>query len=335
MYELWREALRELPKAHLHIHFEGAVDFSLYSQWGGDKVAPSGTRDFDDFLACYKDVTTLIGQKVTNLRDAVCDVLAKEKSNGVRWVEITLDPFLYMPACKDPAEMLELLNLTIQPVADLYDIGVGYIIAIDRTASLSQAELSLGLAVSNQHHNVVALGIASNEQAGPLKQFSSIVTSRPGSLPFVPHAGELLGPDEVTYAIEHLGAHRIGHGTTLGDDKVLLRDIAASGVSIEACVGSNDFLNIVKYSSHPLPHWLEAGMCVSINADDPGLMSFTILDEYVNVQKEFSLSCATMADLARNSWHGALCTDEIKLRALRDIDIWQLSWEPRLPPTLK
>src|SRR5262249_12106891 len=53
------------------------------------------------------------------------------------------------------------------------------------------------------------------------------------------HGGEGRPPSEIREAIETLGANRIGHGTTLLDDRSVLDLVLARGIAIEACPTSN------------------------------------------------------------------------------------------------
>jgi hypothetical protein len=53
---------------------------------------------------------------------------------------------------------------------------------------------------------------------------------------------------------------------------------------IEACPTSNLIIaGINDYESHPIHQWLAEGIRVTINTDDPGLLSVTLVDEYASV----------------------------------------------------
>lgn len=56
------------------------------------------------------------------------------------------------------------------------------------------------------------------------------------------------------------------------------------GAVIEACPTSNLIIaGIDEYRRHPIHQWLAEGVAVTINTDDPGLLSVTLLDEYASV----------------------------------------------------
>jgi adenosine deaminase len=83
------------------------------------------------------------------------------------------------------------------------------------------------------------------------------------------HAGEGRPPAEIRVAIEVLRAQRIGHGTTLLDDKAVVDLVLERGVTIEACPTSNVHTGAVaQLADHPLPRWLELGVRACVCADN-------------------------------------------------------------------
>ena len=75
------------------------------------------------------------------------------------------------------------------------------------------------------------------------------------------HAGEGRPPAEIREAIELLHAQRIGHGTTLLQDRDVLDLVLERGVVIEACLTSNVHTGVIaSQAEHPLPQWLGRGV---------------------------------------------------------------------------
>lgn len=94
------------------------------------------------------------------------------------------------------------------------------------------------------------------------------------------HAGEGRPPEEIRYAIEALGADRIGHGTTLLDDEDVVALVIDRGVTIEACPSSNVHTGIIDaVADHPLVHWLERGVEVCVNTDNTLLSQVSASEE--------------------------------------------------------
>lgn len=108
------------------------------------------------------------------------------------------------------------------------------------------------------------------------------------------HAGEF-SPANVGAALELPGLTRLGHAVAVGQDPGLLREVAARGVHIECCLTANVILGAVpSYEAHPLPTFLDAGVSVNLNTDDPILASTSISREYALAKHYFGLSDADL-----------------------------------------
>ena len=115
----------------------------------------------------------------------------------------------------------------------------------------------------------------------------------------MPHAGETTGPETVWDALRELGAERIGHGTSSAADPDLLAHLAASGVPLEVCPSSNVATRAVtSLAEHPLPAFVEAGVRVSINSDDPAMFNTSLNAEYAVAADLLDLDEAGIAALA-------------------------------------
>ncbi len=84
------------------------------------------------------------------------------------------------------------------------------------------------------------------------------------------HAGEAAGPQSVWGAISRLHVDRIGHGTSAHEDPELLDYLAIHGIPLELCPTSNVRTGAVSaVKAHPIRHYFEHGLIVSVNTDDP------------------------------------------------------------------
>jgi adenosine deaminase len=85
-------------------------------------------------------------------------------------------------------------------------------------------------------------------------------------------------------AILELGAQRIGHGTTLLEDKDVLELVISQNVCIEACVTSNLHTGVIaSFEEHPIVEWLQHGVRVSICTDNTLLSQVNAPQEYARV----------------------------------------------------
>jgi adenosine deaminase len=100
------------------------------------------------------------------------------------------------------------------------------------------------------------------------------------------HAGEGRPAQEIWDAIEHLGAQRIGHGTSLLDDPALVELICERNITIEACVTSNVHTGAVpRAEDHPIGRWMDLGLSVCICTDNTLFSQVTAPQEYKRVSQ--------------------------------------------------
>ena len=120
-----------------------------------------------------------------------------------------------------------------------------------------------------------------------------------------------------------LGAERIGHGTSAGQDPELLAHLAATGVPLEVCPSSNLATRAVAtLEEHPLRVFHDADVTVTINSDDPPMFGTTLNREYEIAARLLDLDEAGIAELARAAVRASFADDAVKSRVLVEIDAY-------------
>jgi adenosine deaminase len=319
--------LRGLPKAHLHVHLEGAMRPSTLHEMAteaGIEVPPiRGFGTFSAFAGMYVAACATL-TSADALARLTREVIEDAASHGATWVE----PSVYLPHHRDrvgpPAETLEVILGAAGDAARANDIGVGLVVAADRTVDPTDAVEQATLAVKYAGRGVVAFGLANDEVGFPPEPFAdAFAIAREGGLLLVPHAGELVGPASVRGALDALGADRIQHGVRAIEDPALVRRLADSPVCLDVCPTSNLMLAVVPdMQSHPLPALLAAGVRCSLNSDDPLLFGPNLLEEYELVRSAFSFDDATLAHIATCSIDASGAPAEIKQRSRAGIAAW-------------
>jgi adenosine deaminase len=326
------DELVALPKAHLHLHLVGSMRPSTLAELAAEAETevPDVTGDVGGwrrFAARYEAASALV-RTPAHLRRLVDEIVADEAACGTRWVEITTNPALYAdrsPELADPVEVLECLLEAGERAWAQHGVGVGWVVAADRAHTAYQAAELARLAAAHAGHGVVGFGLANDERRQPASVFrTAFRIARRAGLLSVPHAGELRGADEVVDAVELLGAHRIGHGVGACEDPAAVARLAEAGVCLELCPTSNLEMGIVgRIEDHPLPTLAAAGVPVCVNADDPLLFGESLLDEYRTCRDALGVSRAGLADLAETSLRHAACPDDLRRRALADLEAWR------------
>jgi adenosine deaminase len=99
--------------------------------------------------------------------------------------------------------------------------------------------------------------------------------------------------------------------------------LARAGIPLTMCPLSNVRLRCVgTLADHPLPAFLEAGVVVTVNSDDPAYFGGYANANYEAVRATFGFSDEVLARLARNSVTASFLPDGRKTGLLSEIDAW-------------
>jgi adenosine deaminase len=121
--------------------------------------------------------------------------------------------------------------------------------------------------------------------------------------------------------LDVLGAERIDHGVRALEDPGLVARLAAEQVPLTVCPLSNLRLCVVDdLSRHPLRRMLEAGLCVTVNSDDPAYFGGYVTENFRAVQRALGLDRAEIETLGRNAFKATFLPPDEKGAALAKFD---------------
>ncbi|TWF75794.1 adenosine deaminase [Pseudonocardia hierapolitana] len=319
--------LRQLPKAHLHLHLEGAMRPSTLAELAAEAGVPTppirGYTSFGEFGLQYRAASALI-ETEAHLRRVVREVVDDAADDGAVWVEPHFYPPRYAGTLGAVEEVLEIVIDEGERAAAARGIGCGWIVSALRDFEVAQAVDLAQLAAKYAGSGVVAFGLAADEALFPPEPFAeAFAIARDAGLISAPHAGELAGPASVYGALDALGARRICHGVRALEDPALVERLAADEVVLDVCPTSNVMLAVVpSIEEHPLVKLLEAGVRCSLNGDDPLLFGPGLLAEYELVRDTMGLSDEQLAQLARSSLVGSGAPPELIADAADQVEDW-------------
>ncbi|MGX7681404.1 adenosine deaminase [Jatrophihabitans sp. DSM 45814] len=319
--------LRNLPKAHLHLHLEGAMRPITLAEMAaayGIAVPPiRGYGSFTAFVGQYKAACDVM-RTPQDLARLVREVVEDAALAGAVWVEPQFYPMHHVERLGSPAETTDLVLEAGRAAAAEFDIGFGLMITADRTGDPAEAESLARLAAERADSGVVAFGLANDEDGfGPEPFAKAFAITNEARLISAPHAGELAGPTSIRGALDLLDANRIGHGVRAIEDPDLVRRLAYEGICLDVCPTSNVMLSVVgSMTEHPLPRLLEAGVRCSINGDDPLLFGPGLLDEYHTAREELGLDDSQLAFVATCSIEDSGAPAELVEGAVARIAAW-------------
>jgi adenosine deaminase len=325
--------LRALPKAHLHLHLEGAMRAETLSELAtGYGMAVPEIRGFGSFTAfagMYLAACAVL-QTEDDIQRIVDEVVEDNALAGAAWVE----PAFYLPRYRDQfggdQKLLELLIDALTESTARHGLAGGWIVAADRTVDPHQAVEQARLAAMFAGRGVVGFGLANDEALFPPEPFAeAYAIAKNGGLLSVPHAGELAGPESIIGALDELGADRIQHGVRAVEDPRLVERLAETSVCLDVCPTSNLMLAVcASLDEHPLPALLDAGVRCSINGDDPLLFGPNLLEEYELLRTGFGFDDNQIAGIARYSIEASGAPEAVKRQALAGIETWLAADEP-------
>lgn len=319
--------LATLPKAHLHLHLEGGMRPTTLAELAdraGLEVPPiRGYGSFTAFADMYHAACEVL-RTPEDFARLVHEVVADAGEAGAAWIEPALWAPLHADRLGPEREVLELALDAGRAAEAATGVGVGWIVAADRTRPVEEAVAQARLAAEYAGRGVVGFGLANDEAAFPPEPFApAFAIAREAGLLPVPHAGELAGPESVRGALDALHARRLGHGVRAVEDPDLVARLAREQVCLDVCPTSNLLLAVVAdLAEHPLPRLLRAGVPCSINADDPLLFGSGLLEEYTVARDGMGLDDGQLAVVAASSIRHSGAPSERRAAALAGIDAW-------------
>ncbi len=329
--------LLTLPKAHLHLHFTGSMRHSTLIELAGrdgihlpdalvedwpPKLSTSDEKGWFRFQRLY-DVARSVLRTEDDVRRLVLEAAQDDVRDGGRWLEIQVDPSGYAALYGGITAFTELVLDAVRAASEATGLGIGVIIAANRTRHPLDARTLARLAARFADDGVVGFGLSNDERRGTTADFAHAfaIADRAGLL-LTPHGGELLGPSSVRASLA-LGARRLGHGVRAVEDPRLLDEIAAAGVVLEVCPTSNVSLGVFASAADvPVPTLLEAGVNVALGADDPLLFGSQLAAQYVVIRDAHGLTDDQLAAIARMSIDASTAPSDIRAEFHHEVEAW-------------
>ncbi len=166
-------------------------------------------------------------------------------------------------------------------------------------------------AILSQRDHFVACDLAGDEEGYPGTLFvDHFRRVRDAGLNVTIHAGEPGPPSSIWQAVQALGATRLGHATTAVEDPRLMAFLAEQGIGIESCPTSNVHANsVADYPAHPIRQFVEAGITVCLNTDDPGVSANSVPFEYRMARERIGLTDQQLRQIQHNGLALAFLSD--------------------------
>ena len=290
----------DVPKVELHIHLEGAIPhdalWELIQKYGGESSVPSlqalrskfRYRDFAHFMETWvwKNQFLREYEDFTFIAEAVARDLARQ---NIHYAEAFFAPSEFTLYGLETQKLAEAIRTGLSRVPQT---EIALVADLVRSRKLEDASKNLAEINEVKELGVIGVTIGGSEQDYPPEPFASIY-ERARQLGFhtSAHAGEAAGPESIWGAIKSLKVERIGHGTRAIEDELLVDYIAQHRIPIEICLISNVKTKAVEsIEKHPVRHYFDRGIPISINTDDPKMFGNSLAEEYHVLETKLGFS---------------------------------------------
>ncbi len=321
-----------LPKAELHLHIEGTLEpemlFRLAARNGVaipylDVEALRGAYAFDhlqSFLDLYYAGMTVLRTE-RDFFDLTEAYLARARAAGIVHAEIFFDPQAHLLRGVPFAVVIDGIWEALRTSELRYGITTRLIMCFLRDRSPEEAMDVLEAALP-YGARIAAVGLDSAEAGNPPHLFAAVFArARAAGWLTVAHAGEEGPPEYVTEALDVLRVARIDHGVRSLEDPRLVARLGDERIPLTVCPFSNVRLRVVdRLEDHPLRRMLEAGLCATVNSDDPAYFGGYVDDNFHGTRVALGLSEAELVTLARNSFEAAFLEPAVRDRYLCRLD---------------
>ena len=321
--------IRQLPKAELHLHLEGAVEPATLVELRrnhGENATLAGTEplyrytDFSSFLTAFKEVSAhLRGPEDYEL--VTYRLMQQLKEETVLHAEVYVAVGVCLYRKQDFGAIFEGMERGRARGARDFGVSLLWIFDATRHFGVEEAQKVFELAVSYKNRHVVGVGIGGDEVKAPPELFRGVYGyAESNGLRLTAHAGET-APAESIWGALNLHAERIGHGLTAAQDPDLIEELAYRQIPVEICLTSNLRTGCCKsITDHPVKSYFDQGLMVTLNTDDPALFGTTLPREYQLAQETFGFTDEHLRELARNSFEASFLPAEKKLELLSLFD---------------
>ena len=327
-----RALIEGMPKAELHMHLEGSIEpdlmFALAAR-NGVKLAwrsPDELRlayaftSLQSFLdVYYAGLTVLLTAR--DFHDMTRAYLERAHAERVVHAEVFVSPQAHTRRGVAFEAMIEGIDGALRDAAQRLGMTTRLIIGFQRQWSEEDAHATVEQA-RPYRDRIAGVGLGGPEVGNPPGKFARVFAhARSLGWRAVAHAGEEGPASYVGDTVDLLKVDRVDHGVRCEEDPALVARLAASGVPLTVCPVSNVKLRVFPdLASHNLKRLLDAGVCVTVNSDDPSYFCAYMNETFAATQEALGLSRGDVHRLARNAFSASFLDDAAKARRLREVD---------------
>lgn len=263
----------------------------------------------------------------------ICRIL-REKciKDHISYMELRCSPLNYASPSFSPERVYQVLAEELSGLDTMFRL----LLIVSRHRGMQKIKEAVEFALNLkqlQGFPIAGIDVAGNERiSSPSKLRETFIPLLEHCLPITIHAGEGEEVQSIWEAVYHLNADRIGHGLSLNEQPDLIIRFRDRKIAIEMCPSSND--QIIGFKDfldgdtqdyerpYPLRCFLDAGLKVTINTDDPGISCTTLSQEYFKAASMTpdGLSKWEILQILRNGYQAAFLPYDQKKLLINNIE---------------
>ncbi|HKQ58524.1 MAG TPA: adenosine deaminase [Candidatus Eisenbacteria bacterium] len=330
--------VKRLPKTDIHCHLDGCLRPKTMLELAAAQgvqlptrtlaeltrllIAGKRIRSLGDYLRIF-DLTLSVMQERDALYRVAYELAEDCAAENVRHLEVRYSPILHRARRLKWEDIIEPVIKGLADAGAQHHMSTGTIICGIRSMAPKTSLHLAELAVEYKGKGVLAFDLAGQEKDYPAKAhraaFQLILKNNINS---TVHAGEGFGAASIAQALHYCGAHRIGHGTRLREDKDLMRYVTDHRIPLEVCLSSNVQTRTVKsIKDHPFGFYFKQGLRVTLNTDSRLISDTTVSKEILLAARAFRLSPYEVKRIIIMGFKSAFLPYPDKARLLREVNL--------------
>ncbi len=314
-----KSVMRSFPKVELHRHLEGTFSPNVlykialkngllrsdnFENFKLDLHFPADHKpDFLLFLSKFRNDWY---RSFDDISDVVFHSVFELIHDGIFYVELRFSPEHFASFNSfDRKKTMECILSAANKAARSAGFMIKFIITFVRgKQNAKQMKELYDKVLELDNPDILGIDIAGDEINYPLEQFVDFINyvHSVGKHKITIHAGEIGPPEQIWFAVDKLGANRIGHGITAFYDINLQKHLKHNNIALEQCLISNYLTGSwINSHQHPLYNLYKKGIPVTLNSDDPLIQDTDLTEEYMRAVEYFALSLDDLISLNLNA----------------------------------
>ena len=331
MKKVTKDFIYGIPKAELHMHFEGSLEPELKLKLANKNNIDLGMTTVEEIKETYKfnDLTSFLGVYYPGMKVLIdeedfynlgMEYFKTVEKHNVKYAELFFDPQAhttrgvlfedifegYYRACQDAKKLGITANLIMCFLRDMSE-----------ESAIEHYEMA-----KPYKDRILGIGLDSDERDNPPLKFQKVFKmAKDDGFNITMHCDidQKDSIKNINDALHIVGVSRIDHGTNIVEDEKLVDYAIKNKIGFTTCPVSNSFVT-KDMKGKEIKYLLRKGAKVTINSDDPAYFQSYISDDMVTLAEEIDLTKEDIIQLAKNSFKIAWISDKEKQVYLDQVD---------------